>query len=179
MSGFLTNEAELCFNSRRDSPSDGMRPVFTHAHVPESTNKMEEQDEDVKLPIASVFPRVGGDKVLLNGMLLHCRAKTQQCHTQSFTNTGQAPGGERKCCVNRAGQRDVRRWNKTAQKRQNFSTALPTTRTQPPQGKPDLSLKRKNFQNSHLAISSSTYVQNKHRLQIRFLSVTFRSKALV
>lgn len=164
MSGFLTNEAELCFNSRRDSPCDGMRPVFTHAHVQESTNKMGEQDEDVKLPIASVFPRVGGDKVLLNGMLLHCRAKTQQCHTQSFTNTGQAPGGERKCCINRAGQQDARRWSKTAQNRQNFFTS----RTPPLQGEPYLSLKRKNFQNSQLAVTSSTSVQNKHRLQICF-----------
>lgn len=74
--------------------------------------------------------------------------------------------------------RDVRRWDETAQNRQNFFTALPTTRTRPPQGKPDLSLKQKNFQNSHLAVSSSTYVQNKHRLQIWFLSVTLQSIGL-
>lgn len=68
--------------------------MSTHAHVPESTNNMEEQHEDVKLPIASVFPPVGGDKVLLNGMLLHCRAKTQQCHTQSFTDSRLQEGRE-------------------------------------------------------------------------------------
>lgn len=53
------------------------------------TDKMEEQDEDVELPIASVSP-VGGDQVPLNGMLLHCRAKTQQRHTQPFTDCRRA-----------------------------------------------------------------------------------------